>query len=77
MQNPTVLVDKGYHNGREISQFKEANITTFVAHPDLEIKNKNGTTLKEEAVRLGYVTSEDFDGWVKLEDMVESFKQTL
>jgi fumarate hydratase class II len=31
---------------------------------------KNGTTLKEEAVRLGYVSSEDFEAWVKPEDMV-------
>ena len=32
--------------------------------------HKNGTTLKEEAIRLGYVTAEDFDNWVKPEDMV-------
>lgn len=32
--------------------------------------HKNGTTLKEEAVRLGYVSAEDFDAWVKPEDMV-------
>jgi fumarate hydratase class II len=32
--------------------------------------NKNGTTLKEEAIRLGYVTAEEFDAWVKPEDMV-------
>lgn len=31
---------------------------------------KNGTTLKEEAVRLGYVSPENFDLWVKPEDMV-------
>ncbi len=30
----------------------------------------NGTTLKTEAVNLGYVTSEEFDAWVKPEDMV-------
>ncbi len=30
----------------------------------------NGTTLKEEAVNLGYVTPEEFDEWVKPEDMV-------
>ena len=30
----TVLVDKGYHNGREIEACKLANITTIVAHPD-------------------------------------------
>jgi hypothetical protein len=30
----TVLVDKGYHNGREITQCKKSNnITTIVAHP--------------------------------------------
>lgn len=32
--------------------------------------HKNGTTLKEEATRLGYVSGEDFDLWVKPEDMV-------
>jgi hypothetical protein len=29
----TVLVDKDYHNGREIAQCKENNITTVVVHP--------------------------------------------
>lgn len=32
--------------------------------------HKKGTTLKEEAVRLGYVTPEEFDAWVKPENMV-------
>lgn len=44
----------GYYKAAEIAQ---------TAH-------KNGTTLKEEAVRLGYVSPEDFDAWVKPEDMV-------
>ena len=30
----------------------------------------NGTTLKEEAVRLGYLTPEEFDAWVRPEDMI-------
>ena len=34
----------------------------------------NGTTLKEEAVRLGYVTEEQYDEWVKPEDMTGSLK---
>jgi fumarate hydratase class II len=34
----------------------------------------NGTTLKEEAVRLGYVTPEEYDAWVKPEDMIGSLK---
>jgi fumarate hydratase class II len=29
----------------------------------------NGTTLKEEAVRLGYLTDEEFDAWVRPEEM--------
>ncbi len=32
--------------------------------------HKEGTTLKEMAVKLGYVTEEQFDEWVKPEDMV-------
>jgi len=36
--------------------------------------HKNGTTLKEEAVNLGFLTSEEFDAWVKPEDMVGSLK---
>jgi fumarate hydratase class II len=32
--------------------------------------HKNGTTLKEEAVRLGYVTAEEFDAIVRPEKMI-------
>ena len=32
--------------------------------------HKNGTTLKEEAVRLGFVTAEEFDRLVRPEDMI-------
>ncbi|UFK96798.1 class II fumarate hydratase [Kaistella faecalis] len=32
--------------------------------------HQNGTTLKEEAVNLGLLTAEQFDEWVKPEDMV-------
>ena len=34
----------------------------------------NGTTLKEEAINLGYVSAEDYDEWVKPEKMVGSLK---
>ncbi len=34
----------------------------------------NGTTLKEEAVKLGYLTPEEFDAWVKPEEMTGSMK---
>ncbi|MBP7991018.1 MAG: hypothetical protein KAY88_05025, partial [Sediminibacterium sp.] len=32
--------------------------------------HKEGTTLKEMAVKLGYVTPEEFDAWVIPADMV-------
>jgi fumarate hydratase class II len=35
----------------------------------------NGTTLKEEAINLGYLTETEFDNWVKPEDMVGSLKK--
>jgi len=31
--------------------------------------HQNGTTLKEESINLGYLTAEEFDAWVKPEDM--------
>ena len=34
----------------------------------------NGTTLKVEAVRLGYVTAEDYDKWVVPASMTGSIK---
>ena len=36
--------------------------------------HEKGTTLKEEAVNLGYLTPDQFDEWVKPEDMIESLK---
>jgi fumarate hydratase class II len=50
----------------KIGYYKAAEIAN-TAH-------QNGTTLKEEAIRLGYVSAEDYDAWVKPEDMVGSLK---
>jgi fumarate hydratase, class II len=36
--------------------------------------HQNGTTLKEEAVNLGYLKPEEFDLWVKPEEMIGSLK---
>jgi fumarate hydratase class II len=44
----------GYYKAAEIAQ---------TAH-------KQGKTLKQTAIDLGYVSAEDFDNWVKPEDMV-------
>ena len=35
---------------------------------------QNGTTLKEEGVNLGYLSAEEFDTWVRPEDMCGSLK---
>ncbi|MBT8222095.1 MAG: class II fumarate hydratase, partial [Eudoraea sp.] len=50
----------------KIGYYKAAEIAN-TAH-------KNGTTLREEAIKLGYVTAEEYDEWVKPEDMVGSLK---
>ncbi|MEM9678937.1 MAG: class II fumarate hydratase [Bacteroidota bacterium] len=50
----------------KIGYYKAAEIAN-TAH-------KNGTTLREEAINLGYVSAEDYDEWVKPEDMVGSLK---
>ena len=50
----------------KIGYYKAAEIAN-TAH-------ENGTTLKEEAVRLGYVTPEEYDAWVKPAEMTGSLK---
>ena len=44
IENYTALVDKGYHNGRQIQECTDANITTIVAAPELVNSNEKGTT---------------------------------
>ncbi len=48
----------------KIGYYKAAEIAN-TAH-------KNGTTLKEEAINLGYVTAEEYDEWVRPEKMTGS-----
>jgi len=50
----------------KIGYYKAAEIAN-TAH-------KNGTTLKEESINLGYVTAEDYDNWVKPENMIGNLK---
>lgn len=50
----------------KIGYYKAAEIAN-TAH-------KNGTTLKEEAVRLGYVTAEEYDAWVNPAAMTGTLK---
>jgi fumarate hydratase class II len=46
----------------KIGYYKAAEIAN-TAH-------KNGTTLKEEAIKLGYVTAEEYDKWVDPRKMI-------
>ena len=48
----------------KIGYYKAAEIAN-TAH-------KNGTTLREEAIRLGYLTEQQYNEWVKPEDMIGS-----
>ncbi|MDT0678248.1 class II fumarate hydratase [Autumnicola musiva] len=50
----------------KIGYYKAAEIAN-TAH-------KNGTTLREEAVNLGYLTAEEFDEWVQPKDMIGNLK---
>ena len=50
----------------KIGYYKAAEIAN-TAH-------SNGTSLKEEAIRLGYVTSEQYDEWVKPAEMIGGLK---
>jgi fumarate hydratase class II len=51
----------------KIGYYKAAEIATK-AHED-------GSTLKEAAIELGYVSAEEYDQWVCPEDMVGSMKK--
>ena len=55
----TALVDKGYHNGREIAKCREENITTIVAYPTLVNSNKNGTTMEYLVANFKYDKASD------------------
>jgi fumarate hydratase class II len=46
----------------KIGYYKAAEIAN-TAH-------KNGTTLKQEAINLGYVKEEDYDNWVDPKKMI-------
>jgi fumarate hydratase, class II len=37
--------------------------------------HKEGTTLRQAAIELGHLTNEQFDEWVKPEDMIGSLKK--
>ena len=59
VENLTVLVDKGYHNGREIDQCTKHNITTIVAHPTPGRSKESVTQPEYLVAQFQYNKSDD------------------
>ena len=55
----TALVDKGYHNGKQIEICQQANITTIVAQPEQGKSNEKGTTKEYLVSQFKYDQSTD------------------
>ena len=54
-----ILVDKGYHNGREIQKCTDENIVTIVAQQEIVNSNEHGTTPDYLVTHFLYNTEED------------------
>jgi transposase len=58
-ENFQILVDKGYHNGREIQKCTDENIVTIVAQQEIVNSNEHGTTPDYLVTHFIYNTEED------------------
>ncbi len=65
-------IDEHLRNSLMLVTALNTKIGYYKAAEIANTAHKNGTTLKEEAVNLGYTTAEEFDEWVKPEDMTNS-----
>ncbi len=68
------VIEKLLNNSLMLITALNTKIGYYKAAEIANTAHKNGTTLKEEAINLGYVTAEDYDDWVKPEDMVGNLK---
>ncbi len=66
----TEVINKQLNNSLMLVTALNTKIGYYKAAEIANTAHKNGTTLKEEAINLGYLTAEEFDAWVKPEDMV-------
>lgn len=55
----TAILDKGYHNGREIQTCKDNNITTICAQQEIVNSNEKGTTPDYLVTKFTYNETED------------------
>ena len=67
--NETVI-DQQLNNSLMLVTALNTKIGYYKAAEIANTAHKNGTTLKQEAVNLGYLSEDEFDAWVKPEDMV-------
>lgn len=68
------VIDKLLNSSLMLVTALNTKIGYYKAAEIANAAHANGTTLKEEALRLGYVSEADYDAWVKPEDMVGSLK---
>ncbi|MAN58642.1 MAG: fumarate hydratase, class II [Flavobacteriaceae bacterium] len=64
------VIKKQLNNSLMLVTALNTKIGYYKAAEIANTAHQNGTTLKEEAVNLGYLTADEFDQWVKPEDMV-------
>lgn len=64
------VIKKQLNNSLMLVTALNTKIGYYKAAEIANTAHKNGTTLKEEAVNLGYLTAEEFDQWVIPENMV-------
>ena len=68
------VINKLLNNSLMLVTALNTKIGYYKAAEIANTAHKNGTTLREEAINLGYVTAEEYDECVKPEDMVGSMK---
>ena len=64
------VIEKQLNNSLMLVTALNTKIGYYKAAEIANTAHKNGTTLKQEAVNLGYLTEDEFDAWVKPQDMV-------
>ncbi len=74
IQPNTKVINELLNNSLMLVTALNTKIGYYKAAEIANTAHQNGTTLKEEAVRLGYVTSQQYDEWVKPEDMIGGLK---
>jgi fumarate hydratase class II len=63
-------IEKHLNNSLMLVTALNTKIGYYKAAEIAQKAHKEGTTLKEMAIQLGYLTGEEFDAWVKPEEMV-------